>query len=100
MTVTDNDARKRFEIQLSDGDVAFADYRIDGDTITFPHTLVPQRHRGEGIGTALIHAAIDLARARSLQVAPSCPFFAAWFKRHPDQADLLAEGWRAKLGLD
>ena len=90
--VRDNPARSRFEALLDDGDFAFADYLIDGDAITFPHTVVPGKYEGQGIGGALAKAGLNAARTRGLKVRPHCSFFASYMARHPETHDLLAPG--------
>ncbi len=99
LTVRDNPAQNRFEIDLEGGEPAIAEYRIDGDTIAFTHTVVPRKHEGQGVGSALVHAALDAARKRGLKVDPACAFFAAYMKRHADTQDLLTSESRAELGL-
>jgi hypothetical protein len=32
-------------------------------------------------------------------VIPICPFFAAYFRKHAEELDLLDPSWREKLGL-
>ena len=88
MEVRDNQARSRFEAQVGD-DIARADYRLDGTTITFTHTELPAGQRGKGVGDALARGALDAARARGLRVVPVCPFMAAFIRRHPEYADLV-----------
>ncbi|WP_326523501.1 GNAT family N-acetyltransferase [Sphingomonas sp.] len=85
----DNRERHRFEEDV-DGYVAFAEYDLDGDTITFTHTIVPSELEGRGVASALVKAALDDVRHRGLRVVPRCPFVAAWIARHPDYRDLLA----------
>ena len=97
MNVRDNPARGRFEALLDDGDFAFADYSIAGDEITFPHTVVPRKHEGQGIGGALARAALDSARERNLKVRLRCSFFVTYMARHPETHDLLAPGEEAAL---
>ena len=79
--VVDNPERKRFEVDLGDGQWAFAEYTLPKGKIMFTHTEVPPEHEGAGIGTQLIRTALAAARERGLQVIPICPFFAAyiWF---------------------
>ena len=98
--VRDNADRHRFEIDLGDGSFAFAEYNLLTGKIMFTHTEVPEAHEGEGLGTALIQAGLESARARGLKVIPICPFFAAYIRKHPEEQDLLDSAWRIKFGLD
>ena len=85
----DSPSEHRFEL-VQDGETAFAAYRIDGDTITFTHTIVPPALEGHGVASRLIGYALGEARARGLKVVPQCSFVAAYIQRHPDTQDLLA----------
>ena len=87
--VRDNPAEGQFEAHV-DGAVAVAAYTLDGDRIAFTHTEVPKTLEGRGVGSALIAAALAAARERGLKVVPLCSFVAAYMKRHPETADLLA----------
>lgn len=100
LNVRDNPERHRFELELGDGDVAFAEYTLPAGKIMFTHTEVPQSHEGKGIGTMLIRFALDAARERGLKVIPICPFFAAYMQKHPEVQDLLDSAWRKRFGLD
>ena len=46
---------KRFEIRVGE-DVAFAEYRVRGDSVIFPHTVVPEAFAGQGVGKRLVEA--------------------------------------------
>ncbi len=78
--VTDNVALKRFELVV-DGLTAFAEYRIEGGRIVFPHTVVPPGLEGRGVGTRLVKAALADARARGLEIVATCSFVAAVLRR-------------------
>ena len=96
-TVQTNAAAHRFEATV-EGRTAFAEYEEADGEIVFPHTVTPPELEGRGIASALAKAALAYARERGLKVVPACSFFAAYMKRHPETQDLLADGWRARLG--
>jgi len=92
--ITDNAVKHRFEAHLGDGSMAIALYELCPGKIVFTHTKVPPEHEGQGVGSALIRFALQSARARGLKVVPICPFFAAFFRRHPEEQDLLDPAYR------
>ncbi len=96
--VRDNPAEQRYELAI-DGDTAVAAYEIDGGTITFTHTFVPESLRGRGIATRLIAAALDGARGKGMKVVPQCPTVVAYVKSHPETQDLLTSDARAAIGV-
>ncbi|WP_051208351.1 GNAT family N-acetyltransferase [Propionicicella superfundia] len=86
-----NTERSRYEALLGDEVAGYAEYRrLDGDVIQLPHTLVERRYEGHGVGSALVHHALDDIAALGLRVDPLCPFVAAWIDRHPAYAPLVA----------
>jgi predicted GNAT family acetyltransferase len=87
--VRDNPARNRFELEVA-GATAFASYRLNGSNIIFDHTIVPDALSGRGIGSRLIHGALDAVRAKGLKVVPICQFVRAYIEKHPEEQDLLA----------
>ena len=96
--VRHNEQERRFEVDLGDSR-ALAAYTLHEGSIVFTHTEVPEQHEGRGIGTLLIKAGLEYARAQDLQVVPSCPFFAAYMKKHAEVQDLLTPYDREHLGL-
>ena len=89
-TIEHDAAGSRFVAQLDAGD-AYLAYRPAGtDTLDLQHTVVPESERGQGVGEALVRAAMDHARAHHQQVIPSCPFVLSWLEQHPEAADLVA----------
>jgi uncharacterized protein len=87
--VTDNEARQRYE-RVEKGLTVFADYRRLGDTLVIPHVETPEALRGAGAAGRLMEGVVEHARAQHLKIVPSCPYAAAWMKRHPEHADVLA----------
>jgi predicted GNAT family acetyltransferase len=98
--VRDNAEKHRFEIDLGDGSLAIAQYRLPPGKIMFTHTEVPPAHEGKGIGSLLVRTALASARERGLQVIPICPFFAAYIKKHAEEQDLLDPAYRKTLEVD
>lgn len=76
----------------SDGEIrrVWADYATQGDTRVLLHVEAEDQLRGSGAAGRFMAALSDHARAEGLKMAPRCSYAAAWFKRHPDQGDLLA----------
>ena len=100
LLIRDDPARHRFQTDLGDGSVAFAEYLLLTGRIIFTHTEVPPEHEGKGIGTALVRYALGEARKRKLLVIPKCPFFVTYMQKHAQERDLLDPAWRKKLELD
>jgi len=96
MDAINNAEEQRFEIRLDDGELAFADYSLLDGKVMFPHTVVPPKHEGRGVGSALAREALAWAREEKLAVVPTCSFFVTYMQRHPQTQDLLDPGY-AKL---
>lgn len=86
--ITDNEAQHRYELAV-EGRIAFAQYSLNGDVITFTHTIVPEELEGQGIGGRLVRGALDDARERGLSVVPMCSFVRGYIERHPEYEDLM-----------
>jgi predicted GNAT family acetyltransferase len=89
-SVVDNPAQHRYEAQLDGRVVGISQYSLTDDVITFLHTEVDPSVKGLGIGSRLAAGALDDVRRRGLKVVATCPFIAAYIRRHSDYADLLA----------
>ena len=94
--IHDNPAASRIEATVG-GQSGYAEYRLGPGAITFTHTRVPETLRGRGIGTRLVEAGLALARAKSLEVVPVCPFFRAYMRAHPESQTLLGDAGRRLL---
>jgi predicted GNAT family acetyltransferase len=84
-----HEADHRRFIARVDGVDAVLDYDRHPGIIRVTHTGVPPAIGGRGVAAALVAAALDFARAEGLKVIPACSYVAAYFKRHPRDADLL-----------
>lgn len=87
MTVTNNEAQSRYELEV-EGYTAFAAYRRDGDIWEFYHTVVPPELGGRGIGSKLVGGALADVKAQGGKVIATCSFVEAYLKKHPDAADI------------
>ena len=97
--VTQNETANRFEIVV-DGRTAALEYHRGRDFLTLVHTEVPAELEGRGIGGKLAKAGLEFARAENLKVVPSCPFVAAYIKRHPEYLDLVMEKYRKSVAQE
>lgn len=89
-TVRNNRSRHRYELEI-DGALAFTSYRENGSVVTFTHTEVPEAFSGKGVGSDLARGALQMVREAGDKVAATCPFIAAYLKRHKaEYRDILA----------
>jgi len=89
LTIRHNESESRFEARLGD-EMALAAYELDGSTIIFTHTEVPEAFEGKGVAGRLVQTALDEARRRKLKVVPQCAYVASWIERHSEYADLVS----------
>jgi uncharacterized protein len=95
-TIVDNPSKNRFETTI-EGHTAYVDYLLDGKTISFEHTTVPEALQGRGLGGLLVKACLIAARDRGLSVTPVCPVFVGYMKKRPETQDLLSDAGRKAL---
>ena len=88
-SVSHDAAQHRFTARTDDGEAVLT-YEAAGEgVLDLQHTVVPPGARGEGVGDALVRAAVAHARAEKLQLIPTCPFVEAWMRRHPQERDVF-----------
>lgn len=98
-SVTDDPAAQRFEIHVGAELAGFLEYRSRASRIALVHTEIDAAFEGRGLASHLISHVLDLARDRSLEVLPHCPYVRAYVQRHPEYLDLVPEGARQRFGL-
>ena len=97
--VRDNADQQRYEI-VDDGEVgAFAQYELHGSVADLVHTETVAGHKGRGLGSNLVRAALDDARRRGRQVRPYCPFVRSYIGKHPEYRDLVPRADWTRFGL-
>jgi uncharacterized protein len=100
MEIKNNIEKSRYEIFIDSELAGFADYKIVGDTVKFPHTEVNPAFGGRGVGSSLVEFALDDVKKQHKFVAPICPFVAKAISKKPDQyLELVPETERAKYGI-
>jgi predicted GNAT family acetyltransferase len=89
--VVDQSELHRYEIRV-DGKVAgFVRYVRHPDHLDLVHTEIGPAFEGRGLAAKLVAGVLADVRAAGGRIVPSCPYVAAYLKKHPDQADLVAQ---------
>jgi predicted GNAT family acetyltransferase len=83
LDVIHNQAKSRFEIHAG-SHVAELNYVLHGNKILFTHTGVPPALEGRGIGSKLVKAGLDYAKANKLKINTICWFVNGYIQRHPE----------------
>ena len=80
----------RYTLVIDGQLVAVADYRINGNSISFNHTYTQPAQRGKGYAAEVVSFAMnDVEKNSDRKVVPMCWYVAEWFDTHPDRAGLL-----------
>jgi predicted GNAT family acetyltransferase len=93
-TVVHNQEESRFELHLDGQQIGRVDYRPAGDSVIVAHTEVDGDHEGEGLGSVLISASLAGIYDMGKTIIPTCPFAAAYIKRHHEWVDFVAPSMR------
>lgn len=87
--VRDAPSHNRYEATVDGTRAAEAYYRDVDRVRVFTHTEVEPEHEGQGVGSALVRAALDDVRASGRSLVAVCPFVRGYIERHPEYADLV-----------
>jgi predicted GNAT family acetyltransferase len=98
ISVVDEYERHRFEIVSGGQFAGYTEYRDLPYGRAFIHTVIDPHFEGHGLGSQLIRAALDEARAAKRNVIPLCRFVRRYIKNHGSYLDLVAD--RKHFGLD
>jgi uncharacterized protein len=85
----DNAHSGRYELD-HEGGPSFAEYREQGPARVIMHVETPVAARGQGHAARLLAAMVEHARAEGTKLVPRCGYAVAYFRRHPEMADVLA----------
>lgn len=86
--VIDAAETQRYEARRDGALLGFAAYQRTAELTVFTHTEIDRAYEGQGVGGALVQAALDDVRERGLKVLAVCPFVEGWLRRHREYADL------------
>jgi len=84
----DNTELHRFEL-MENGLTVFAEYRRHDDRYVLTHVEADQALKGTGAAGRLMQQIIAHARENNLTLVPRCGYAVAWFKRHPEDGDVV-----------
>ena len=87
--VTHNPQASRYELGI-DGRLAILEYTERDGIYDLSHTFVPEELRGRLHASDLVSGALDDIRKKGAKIYPSCPYVAAFLRRHPEYADMNA----------
>ncbi|MDP9373207.1 MAG: N-acetyltransferase [Chloroflexota bacterium] len=96
-SVTENPELNRYEIREDDQLAGFLSYSESGGTRDFSHTEVDQAFSGRGLASKLVRGALDDARAKSVEVVPSCSVVKHFVGKNPEYLDVLSSKSREQL---
>ena len=90
MTVTINQKQSRYEL-AEEGQTAYADYHIFGDTVSIDYVFSPPELRGKGTAGRLMEGIMQDVKSQGFKARPICGYAASWLKRHPEYNDNTAK---------
>ncbi|HEX8304102.1 MAG TPA: GNAT family N-acetyltransferase [Jatrophihabitans sp.] len=91
ISISRNEEAGRYELRLGGRRVGLADFYRRGNTVLIPHTETSPEFGGRGLASRLVRYCLDDIRDQQLRVDPACPFVAAYIRKHPEYADLVAD---------
>ena len=62
---------------------------VGGGIVEITHTFVDDSLRGQGVAAALLMKVAEELRREHKRAKLSCSYAVAWFRRHPEYADLI-----------
>lgn len=81
---------QRYVLRIDSTVVAVADYRVNGNQISFNHTFTHPQYRNRGYAAEVVEFAIDdVEKNSTYRVIPMCWYVADWFADHRDRESLL-----------
>lgn len=83
------DAR-RYTLRIDGALASVLEYRDQGPSVVFHHTVTVPALRGHGYAAQLVEFAVDDVERSGRRITPTCWYVAEWFEAHPERAGVLA----------
>jgi uncharacterized protein len=87
ITVVHNRQQSRYELYVEGTMAGYTRYSRSPGQVEFFHTEIDPAFEGHGLGSRLAAGALDDVRASGDRIVATCPFIAAYVKRHPEYVD-------------
>jgi predicted GNAT family acetyltransferase len=81
--VVDNQELERYELYVGDDLAGTILYAPRNGAVSLIHTEIDPGFKGQGLGDAIVAAALADLRDRGLRMIPACPFVRSYLERHP-----------------
>jgi len=78
----------RYEMEF-DGQITYANYRLEKNLLYIDYVFAPEELRGSGAAGKLMEEICQMAREQKLKITPICSYAALWLRRHKEFHDLL-----------
>ncbi|MDO5501521.1 MAG: GNAT family N-acetyltransferase [Propionibacteriaceae bacterium] len=85
-----NQGATQYELLIDGVRAGYLDYEVAGEMIVMHTTFVSEEFKGQGLGGAIVEAALQDVRANGRKVIARCPFVQAYLTKHPEYAELVA----------
>ncbi|MBO9665559.1 MAG: N-acetyltransferase [Bdellovibrio sp.] len=89
MKITNDAEGKRFFTTVKGGDAHILYNRGPNNIYDLYATYVPTESRGHNIADQLVREAIRVAKEEKVQILDTCPYVHSWFRKHPEESDIL-----------
>ena len=81
----------RYVLRIDGDIVAVVDYALNGNQISFHHTVTNPQFRNKGYAAEVVEFAIDdVEKNSTYRVIPMCWYVADWFEAHREREGLLS----------
>lgn len=81
--VVDNAELQRYELYVGDDLAGQIAYSRRNGAVTLIHTEIDPSFKGQGLGDAIVAAALADLDDRGIHMIPVCPFVRSYLERHP-----------------